>query len=74
MPQNQRNWDFGVCYLYLREVQGFRRNHKRVHRIFRSFELDLPIKPKKRLVREKPEPLAVPRAVNQSWSILLMHV
>ncbi|MEY2874571.1 MAG: hypothetical protein RLZZ373_1942, partial [Pseudomonadota bacterium] len=29
-------------------------NHKRVYRIYRELELNLRIKPRKRLVREKP--------------------
>ena len=48
---------FRVDYLYLRNVKGFRWNHKRVYRIYRSLELNLRIKPKKRLIREKPEQL-----------------
>ena len=44
-----------------------------MYRIYRSLELNLRIKPKKRLIREKPEPLAVPEAVNQSWSMDFMH-
>jgi putative transposase len=44
-----------------------------VHRIYRALELNLRIKLKKRLIREKPEPLAVPEAVNQSWSMDFMH-
>src|SRR5690606_14732438 len=39
----------------------------------RELELNLRIKPKKRLVREKPEPLAVPEAINESWSMDFMH-
>ena len=31
------------------------------------------IKPRKRLVREKPEPLCVPLSINQVWSTDLMH-
>jgi len=33
----------------------------------------LRIKPRKRLNREKPEPLAVPEEVNQVWSMDFMH-
>jgi putative transposase len=33
----------------------------------------LRIKPRKRLVREKPEPLAVPMVINQTWSMDFMH-
>ena len=60
LTENQRNWGFGLCFLFLRNVKGFRWNHKRVYRIYRELELNLRIKPKKRLNREKPEPLAVP--------------
>jgi putative transposase len=51
---NQRNWSFGLSFLYLRNVRGFTWNHKHVYRICRELELNLRIKPKKRLVREKP--------------------
>src|SRR5690606_7643959 len=60
LTHNQRNWGFGLCYLFLRNVKGFGWNHKRVYRIYRELELNLRIKPRKRLVREKPEQLAVP--------------
>ncbi len=52
-----RTWGFGLCFLYLRNVKGFGWNHKRVYRIYRALELNLRIKPRKRLVREKPLPL-----------------
>lgn len=73
LTHNQRNWGFGLCFLYLRNVKGFGWNHKRVYRIYRELELNLRIKPKKRLVREKPEPLAQPAAINRSWSMDFMH-
>lgn len=73
LTHNQRNWGFGLCFLYLRNVKGFGWNHKRVYRIYRELELNLRIKPKKRLIREKPEPLVVPKTVNQSWSMDFMH-
>jgi putative transposase len=66
---NHRNWGFGLCYLYL----SFGCNHKRVYRIYRELELNLRIKPRKRLVREKPEPLRVPDAINQVYSMDFMH-
>ena len=69
LTHNQRNWGFGLCFLYLRNVKGYRWNHKRVYRIYRELELNLRIKPKKRLVREKPEALTVPEAINQVWSM-----
>ena len=73
LTHNQRNWGFGLCYLYLRNVKGFKWNHKRVYRIYRALELNLRIKPRKRLVREKPETLAVPEMINQTWSMDFMH-
>jgi putative transposase len=73
LTQSQRNWGFGLCFLYLRNVKGHGWNHKRVYRIYRELELNLRIKPRKRLKREKPEPLAVPNAINQVWSMDFMH-
>ncbi|WP_419784270.1 IS3 family transposase [Maridesulfovibrio sp.] len=73
LTHNQRNWGFGLCFLYLRNVQGFSWNHKRVYRIYRELELNMRIKPKKRLVREKPEPLSQPESANQVWSMDFMH-
>jgi putative transposase len=73
LTHNQRNWGFGLCYLFLRNVKGFVWNHKRVYRIYRRLELNLRIKPKRRLVREVPQPLAVPDAINEVWSMNFMH-
>ncbi len=39
----------------------------------RELELNLRIKPRKRIVRERPEPLAVPETINQCWSMDFMH-
>jgi putative transposase len=73
LTHNQRNWGFGLCFLYLRNVKGHRWNHKRVYRIYRELELNLRIKPRKRIVRQKPEPLIVPAAINQCWSMDFIH-
>jgi len=27
LTNNQRNWGFGLCFLYLRNVKGFKWNH-----------------------------------------------
>lgn len=70
LTYNQRNWGFGLCFLHLRNVKGFGWNHKPV---YRELELNLRIKPRKRLVLEKPEPLAVPETINDSWSMGFMH-
>lgn len=63
----------GLCFLHLCNVKDIRWNHKRVYRIYRELELNLRIKPNKRLIREKPEPLAVPETINDSWSKDFMH-
>jgi putative transposase len=70
--QVHRTWGFGLCFLYLRNVKGHSWNHKRVYRIYRELELNMRIKPRKRLVREKPEELAVPDMPNETWSMDFM--
>ncbi len=73
LTHNWKDWGFGLCFLFLRNVKGFKWNHKRVYRIYCELELNLRIKPKKRIVREKPEPLTVPEAINECWSMDFMH-
>ena len=72
LTKSKKTWGFGLCFLYLRNVQGHGWNHKRVYRIYRELELNLRIKPRKRLKREKPEELAVPEAPNEVWSMDFM--
>ena len=72
LTKARKTWGFGLCFLYLRNVQGHGWNHKRVYRIYRELELNLRIKPRKRLKREKPEELAVPEAPNAVWSMDFM--
>ena len=72
LTRANRRWGFGLCYLYLRNVKGFDWNHKRIYRIYRDLELNLRIKPKRRLKRDKPDALSVPVAPNQVWSIDFM--
>ena len=67
-----KRWGFGLCYLYLRNVKGFGWNHKRIYRIYRELELNLRIKPRRRIKRDKPDALSVPLAPNQVWSIDFM--
>ena len=73
LTTTHRTWGFGLCFLYLRNVKGYRYNHKRVYRIYRELELNLRIKPKRRLKRDKPDELAVPRQINDMWSMDFMH-
>ena len=48
-------------------------NHKRVYRIYCELELNLRIRPRKRLKRPKPDELAVPEAPNHTWSMDFMQ-
>jgi len=72
LTQTHKRWGFGLCFLHLRNVKGFPWNHKRVYRIYRLLELNLRIKPRKRIKRDKPDPLSVPRMINQVWSMDFM--
>ncbi|WP_448128238.1 IS3 family transposase [Shinella sp. PSBB067] len=72
LTRAKKSWGFGLCFLYLRNVRGHRWNHKRVYRIYRELELNLRIKPRKRLRREKPDALAVPEKPNLVWSMDFM--
>jgi putative transposase len=49
----------------LRNVRDFQWNHKRVYLIHKELELNLRIKPRKRLVRDKPGALTVPEGINK---------
>jgi putative transposase len=73
LTDNNRNWGFGLCFLYLRNVQNRPWNHKRVYRVYKQLQLNLRIKPHKRLVRDKPQPLTVPQHSNGTWSMDFMH-
>ena len=69
LTQAHKRWGFGLCFMHLRNVKGFAWNHKRVYRIYRELELNLRIKPRRRITRNRPDPLAVPTSINQVWSM-----
>ena len=73
LTEDESDWGFGLCFDYLRNVKGFKWNHKRVYRIYCELALNLRIKPRRRLKRNKPEPLKEPLKVNQIWSMDFMH-
>ena len=72
LTTTHKRWGFGLCYDYLRNVKRFNWNHKRVYRIYRVLELNLRIKPRRRIKRDKPDALSVPVAMNQVWSMDFM--
>jgi putative transposase len=73
LTKRKKNWGFMLCFLYLRNVKEFKWNHKRVYRIYCELELNLRIKPRRRLYRKKPDKLSVPEQINETWSMDFMH-
>ena len=67
-----KRWGFGLCFYHLRNVKKFSWNHKRVYRLYRELELNLRIKPRRRIKRDKPDALSVPTGMNQVWSMDFM--
>ena len=60
LAKAKKTWGFGLCFLYLGNVKGYTWNHKRVYRIYRELELNLRIKPRRRIQRDYPGELDVP--------------
>ena len=73
LTQTHKRWGFGLCFLYLRNVKGYAWNHKRVYRIYRELELNLRIRPRRRIKRDYPGELHVPTAPNQVWPMDFMR-
>lgn len=73
LTHEHKDWGFGLCFAYLRNVKALPWNHKRVYRIYKELALNLRIKPRRRIRRKKPEPLAVPEGINEVWSMDFMH-
>src|SRR5690625_6826837 len=51
-----KNWRFGLCFLYLRNVKGFKWNLKHFYCIYSELELILCIIHLRCIVHESPEP------------------
>ncbi len=73
LTRRHQNWGFQLSFLYLRNVNGFKCNHKLVYRIYCELELNFRVKPKKRLYQDKPDAPSVPPSINQTWSMDFMH-
>lgn len=69
----QPTWGFGLCFVYLQDVNGFRWTHKRVYRICDDLGLNQRIRPEKRRMRDSPQPLPVREMSNETWSMDFMH-
>ena len=72
LTQTYKRWGFGLCFIYLRNIKGYGWNHKRVYRIYRELELNLRLKPRRRIKRDRPDELSEPFAINQVWSMDFM--
>lgn len=71
LADSHPRWGFGLMFGWIRN-HGYPWNHKRVYRVYCEMAMNLRIKPKKRIPSRFPEPLAVPDAPNQSWSMDFM--
>ena len=72
LASRKPGWGFQKMFAYLKN-QGYGWNHKRVRRVYRALELNLRVKPKKRLPVRNPQPLVAPAEANISWSLDFMH-
>lgn len=77
LTSNHRNWRFGLCFLWLRNIKPYGSNYRQVYRtyrvIYRGGELNRRIRCRQRRVREAPDPLAMPEAIDQCWSMEFVH-
>ncbi|CAG0906645.1 unnamed protein product, partial [Darwinula stevensoni] len=73
LAHEHKTWGFMLMFMNLRHVQHQPWNHKRVYRIYCREQLNLRIKPRKRLDRDKPEKLQTPAKPDTVWSIDFMH-
>ena len=71
LAQSRPRWGFGLMFDWIRS-RGANWNHKRVYRVYKELELNLRIKPKKRLAWRDPVPLDQATEPNDCWSLDFM--
>ena len=71
LVQKHPNIGFWSCYYRIRN-KGEKINHKRLYRVYTDMSLNIRRRPKKRLPERIKQPLSVPDAINQCWSIDFM--
>jgi putative transposase len=65
-------WGFWKCFHWMR-LKGERWNHKRVLRVYRAMNLNLPRRAKRRLPTRVKQPLAAPPQADRQWSMDFMQ-
>lgn len=71
LAESKPRWGFGLMFDWLR-LHAYEWNHKRVYRVYRELELNLRIKPKKRLPARESVPLDEAQEPNDCWSLDFM--
>lgn len=71
LAESKPRWGFGLMFDWTRH-HGYDWNHKRVYRVYRELELNLRIKPKKRLPARESVPLDEAQEPNDCWSLDFM--
>ena len=64
-------WGFWKLFDRMR-VEGYRWNHKHVHRVYCALRLNLPRRTTRRVPRRVRQPLAAPPRLNQTWALDFM--
>ena len=75
LTDKHRNWGFGLCGLYLRNVKCFQWNHKRIYRIHKEFELNLRVNPVSALTGRSQSHWRYPRRSTKygQWTLCMTH-
>lgn len=71
IAEQKPRWGYKKMIDHLRN-EGYRWNHKKIHRIYSQIGLNIRVKPKKRFPCRNPKPLQEPEAANISWSMDFM--
>ncbi len=65
-------WGFGLCFSWMRN-NGYLWNHKRVWRVYKDMQLNLPRRTRRRLPKLPKQPLVAPTQKNITWALDFMH-
>ena len=65
-------WGFWKCFDRIR-LDGYRFNHKRVHRVYCEMRLNMKRRTKKRILTGPAQPLVCPVDINETWTLDFMR-